>query len=592
MIQDILTPDLGSDDAFPVVEILATVGDELQIDDPIVLLESDKATMEVPTTVAGTLSEITVSIGDAIKTGDLVAKITSSNSASRALEQPTTTKLNDNSAAKKTPETQQQNPTTAKVNLPQIVADIRCETLVLGSGPGGYSAAFRSADLGMETVLIEKYDALGGVCLNVGCIPSKALLHTAHVIEDAAGMAAHGVTFSQPEINLDKIRTHKNNVVGQLTKGIAGMAKMRKVKVIQGYGKFTSTNTIIVEKEGKTQTVAFEKAIIACGSRVITLPFMPEDPRIIDSTGALELSDIPGHLLVIGGGIIGLEMATIYSSLGSKISVVELSPSLMPGADPDLIKPWLKNNKHRFEEILLETKVIAVKTSKAGIKVTFEGKSNETKTYDKVLIAVGRAPNGLLIDAEKAGVAVDERGFISVDSQMRTNIPTIFAIGDVVGQPMLAHKAVHEAHVAAEVAKGEKSHFDARVIPSVAYTLPEIAFTGLTETSAKDKGIAYKTAIFPWAVSGKAIANDAQDGFVKLLFDPESEQILGGGIVGLNAGDLISEICLAIEMGADATDIGKTIHPHPTLSESVGMAAETFHGHCTDLPPKRKTKKK
>ncbi|MBS9777709.1 MAG: dihydrolipoyl dehydrogenase [Gammaproteobacteria bacterium] len=592
MSTDIRTPDLGSDDGFPVVEILAAVGDVLEIDDPIVLLESDKATMEVPATVAGTLTAITVNLGDTVKTGDVVAQIEASDGAQAA---PAT---EDKPVEQKTApaeEPKKEQPVTAAtattVDLSSIEADIRCEMLVLGSGPGGYSAAFRSADLGMDTVLVEKYDTLGGVCLNVGCIPSKALLHTAHVLEDAKAMASHGVTFGEPEIDLDKVRAHKDGVVNKLTGGIAGMAKMRKVNVVQGYGKFTSANTVVVEKDGKTQTIAFEKAIIACGSRVIKLPFMPEDPRVIDSTGALALTDIPEHMLVIGGGIIGMEMATVYSALGAKISVVELSPSLMPGADADLVKPWVKANKHRFEEMLLETKVVAAEATDEGIKVTFEGKSNETKTYDKVLMAVGRAPNGLLIDAEKAGVAVTERGFIDVDSQMRTNVPHIFAIGDVVGQPMLAHKAVHESHVAAEAAKGEKSHFDARVIPSVAYTFPEIAFNGLTETEAKSQGIEYSTSIFPWAASGKAIANDAQDGFVKLLFDPKTDRILGGGIVGLNAGDLISEICLAVEMGADATDIGKTIHPHPTLGESVGMAAEALHGHCTDLPPKRKSKK-
>lgn len=596
MNKEILTPDLGSDDAFPVIEILANVGDELQIDDPIVLLESDKATMEVPATVAGKLTEITVNVGDSLKTGDLVAKIESTDSETETTtDKPVETAekpaepVAEKTVAEKTVETAKANTDSqTATDIKQIDADIHCEMLVLGSGPGGYSAAFRSADLGMDTVLVEKYDTLGGVCLNVGCIPSKALLHTAHVIEDAATMSAHGVTFDKPQIDLDKVRAHKDGVVGKLTQGIAGMAKMRKVNVVQGYGKFTSANTVVVEKDGKTQTVAFEKAIIACGSRVIKLPFMPEDPRVIDSTGALQLADVPKHMLVIGGGIIGMEMATVYSALGAKITVVELSPSLMPGADADLVRTWTKANKHRFEEILLETKVVAAEATDDGIKVTFEGKSNESKTYDKVLMAVGRAPNGLLIDAEKAGVAVGERGFIDVDSQMRTNVPHIFAIGDVVGQPMLAHKAVHEAHVAAEVAKGEKSYFDARVIPSVAYTFPEIAFVGLTENEAKAKGIDYKASIFPWAASGKAIANDAQDGFVKLLFDPATDRVLGGGIVGLNAGDLISEICLAVEMGADATDIGKTIHPHPTLGESVGMAAENLHGHCTDLPPKRK----
>ncbi|PID66895.1 MAG: dihydrolipoyl dehydrogenase [Gammaproteobacteria bacterium] len=591
MNTDILTPDLGSDDAFPVVEILANIGDELQIDDPIVLLESDKATMEVPATAAGKLTEISVKVGDKIKTGDVVAKMAVSENAKveKPAEQAKQPQQKQSPPESKTTtrETTKSAAAIPAVDISQIEADVHCEMLVLGSGPGGYSAAFRSADLGMDTVLVEKYDTLGGVCLNVGCIPSKALLHTAHVIEDAAAMAVHGVAFDKPKIDLDKVRAHKDKVVGRLTQGIAGMAKTRKVKVVQGYGKFASANTVIVEKEGKTQTIAFAKAIIACGSRVIKLPFMPDDPRVLDSTGALQLADVPEHLLVIGGGIIGMEMATVYSTLGAKITVVELSPSLMPGADADLVRTWTKANKHRFAEMLLETKVVAAEAVDEGIKVTFEGKSNESRIYDKVLMAVGRAPNGLLIDADKAGVAVGERGFIEVDSQMRTNVAHIFAIGDVVGQPMLAHKAVHEAHVAAEAAKGEKSHFDARVIPSVAYTFPEIAFVGLTENEAKAQGIAYATSVFPWAASGKAIANDADNGFVKLLFDPATDRLLGGGIVGLNAGDLIAEICLAVEMGADATDIGKTIHPHPTLGESVGMAAEALHGHCTDLPPKR-----
>ena len=601
MTTNIQTPDLGSNDGFPVVEILANVGDKLNIDDPIVLLESDKTTMEIPATVTGELTEIIVALGDNVKSGDIIAKIETSHLESKTAQEKTPKKEKDVKSQKtinasnidnEHPQdniTEKVSTPSPHVNISKIDADIRCEIVVLGSGPGGYSAAFRTADLGMQTVLIEKYDSLGGACLNVGCIPSKALLHTTHVLEDAKAMQARGINFSEPNINLDKIRNHKDSVVGKLTDGIAGMAKKRNVKVVQGFGKFTSPNIIAVEKEGKVQTIVFEKAIIACGSRIIKLPFMPEDPRVIDSTGALELENIPKHMLVIGGGIIGMEMATVYSALGAKISVVELSPSLMPGADSDLVKPWLKANKHRFEEILLETKVIAAKATKDGIKVIFKGKSNESKTYDKVLIAVGRTPNGLSINADKAGVAVNERGFIDVDSQMRTNIDHIFAIGDVAGQPMLAHKAVHEAHVSAEAAKGEKSHFNARVIPSVAYTFPEIAFVGLTETEAQAQNIAYQTSIFPWAASGKAIANDAQDGFVKLLFDPETNRLLGGGIVGLNASDLISEICLAIEMGADATDISKTIHPHPTLSESLGMAAEAHHGHCTDLPPERKT---
>lgn len=593
MNTDILTPDLGSDDAYPVIEMLAAVGDTLAVDDPIILLESDKATMEVPATIAGKLVAFKVNVGNSVKSGDVVAVIAAEN------DNVTANDTNDNSSTPTEVVSDRESTNKSEVqtigsntDISTIEADIHCEVLVLGSGPGGYSAAFRAADLGMDTVLVEKYSSLGGVCLNVGCIPSKALLHTAHVLEDAQNMATHGVTFGEPTIDLDKVRAHKDNVVGKLTGGIAMMAKARKVKVVNGYGKFTGTHTVEVEKDGVIQIIAFEKAIIACGSRVIDLPFMPDDPRVIDSTGALALSEIPEHLLVIGGGIIGMEMATVYSALGAKISVVELSPSLMPGADADLVKPWLKANKHRFEDTLLETKVVAAEATNEGIKVTFEGKSNDSKIYDKVLVAVGRAPNGLLIGADKAGVTVSERGFIDVDSQMRTNVPHIFAIGDVVGQPMLAHKAVHEAHVAAEAAQGAKSHFDARVIPSVAYTFPEIAFAGLTETIAKQQGIAYQVSVFPWAASGKAIANDAQDGFVKLLFDPETDQILGGGIVGLNAGDLISEICLAVEMGADATDIGKTIHPHPTLGESVGMAAEHYHGHCTDLPPKRQRKSK
>jgi len=600
MSTDILTPDLGSDEAFPVVEILANVGDELAKDDPIVLLESDKATMEIPTTVAGKLLAITVSIGDKLTTGDVVAQVAaveaeatsvSVESASASARQsssqssPSSAGATDKTAAEQAIPEVDQTPATAVVDISRIKADVHCQMLVLGSGPGGYSGAFRCADLGLDTVLVEKHEHLGGVCLNVGCIPSKALLHTVHVLEDALSIAEHGVTFIQPDIDIDKIRAHKDAVVARLTKGIAGMAKMRKVKVVSGYGQFLSANVLTVERDGKTQTIAFEQAIIACGSRVIDLPFMPEDPRIIDSTGALALNDIPGHMLVIGGGIIGMEMATVYSALGAKLSVVELSPSLMPGADADLIKPWMKQNAHRFAEILLETKVVAAKATEKGIKVTFAGKSNASKTYDKVLVAVGRAPNGQLIGADKAGVHVDDRGFIAVDSQMRTNVPHIFAIGDVVGQPMLAHKAVHESHVAAEAAAGEKSHFDARVIPSVAYTFPEIAFAGLTESQAQQAGIAYQTSLFPWMASGKAIASDTEQGLTKLLFDSKTGRLLGGGIVGLNAGDLIAEICLGIEMGADATDIGKTIHPHPTLSESVGMAAEAYHGHCTDLPP-------
>jgi dihydrolipoamide dehydrogenase len=454
--------------------------------------------------------------------------------------------------------------------------------VVLGAGPGGYSAAFRAADLGMKTVLVERYPTLGGVCLNVGCIPSKALLHTAAVVDGAKALASHGISFGEPKIDLAKLRDFKTKVVGKLTSGLAGMAKMRKVTVVQGVGTFLDKNRM--EVGGKT--IRFNYAIIAAGSQAAKLPFLPEDPRIVDSTGALELRSLPKKMLVIGGGIIGLEMGTVYSTLGTRLDVVEMMDGLMLGADRDLVNVWQKFNAPRFDKVMLKTRTTKVEAAKDGLRVSFEGA--DPKTYDMILVSVGRVPNGRKIGADKAGIAVDERGYIKVDSQMRTNVPNIFAIGDIAGNPMLAHKAVHEGHVAAEAANGMKSHFDAQVIPSVAYTDPEIAWVGLTEDEAKKNGTPVQVAKFPWAASGRAIANGRDEGFTKVIFDPETHRVLGGGIVGTGAGDLISEIALAVEMGADATDVGKTIHPHPTTSESVGMAAELFEGVCTDLPPQKK----
>ncbi len=472
------------------------------------------------------------------------------------------------------------------------MSEIKTQLVVLGAGPGGYSAAFRAADLGIETVIVDARETLGGVCLNVGCIPSKALLHVAKVIKEAKHLSAHGVTFGEPKIDLDKIREYKDGVVGQLTKGLAGMSKMRKVKHVQGYGKFTGANTLEVEgKDGKT-TITFEKAIIAAGSEPVSLPFIPEDDRVIDSTGALEMKDVPEKMLVLGGGIIGLEMGTVYEALGAKIDVVEFLDQLIPAADKDIMKVFMKDYKDKFN-IMLETKVTAVEAKDDGLYVTFEGKNapSEAVRYDKVLVAVGRRPNGKLIGADAAGVTVDERGFINVDKQMKTNVDHIFAIGDLVGQPMLAHKAVHEGHVAAEVIAGKKHYFDPRCIPSVAYTEPEVAWVGLTEKEAKEQGINYETATFPWAASGRAIASDATNGMTKMIFDKDTARVIGGAMVGTNAGEMLGEIGLAIEMGADAEDVGLTIHAHPTLNESIGLACEIFEGSITDLPnPKAKKK--
>jgi len=470
--------------------------------------------------------------------------------------------------------------------------DHSCDVIVLGAGPGGYSAAFRAADLGARTILVDRWPVLGGVCLNVGCIPSKALLHTAFIIDAARGLAQHGVAFANPEIDLKALAAHKDGVVKKLTNGLAAMAKARKVSTLQGTAAFSDPHHLIVTSEGNRETIVrFEKAIIAAGSEATTLPFLPSDPRIVDSTGALELRHIPKKMLVIGGGIIGLEMATVYSTLGARIDVVEALDGLMLGADRDLVAVWHKVNARWFDRVMMQTKVVAADAKPDGIHVRFEGANTpeELLSYDLVLVAVGRTPNGKTIAAEKAGVAVSDRGFIPVDKGMRTNVHHIFAIGDIAGEPMLAHKAVHEGHVAAENAAGKMSFFDARQIPAVAYTDPEIAWAGVTETDAKRQGIVYRKAVFPWAASGRAIANGREEGFTKLLFDVETQRIIGGGIVGVEAGNLISEICLAIEMGADAVDIGKTIHPHPTLSESIGMAAEVFEGICTDLPPQKQT---
>ena len=471
--------------------------------------------------------------------------------------------------------------------------ELKTQVVVLGGGPGGYSAAFRAADLGLEVTLVESRETLGGVCLNVGCIPSKALLHVAKVIDDAAEMSSHGVTFGAPKIDLDQVRTWKDSVVGQLTGGLEGMAKMRKVKVVSGYGKFTGSNTLVVEGEKDSTTITFDNAIIAAGSKPVNLPFIPQDDRVIDSTGALELKDVPEKLLVLGGGIIGLEMGTVYRALGSAIDVVEFADQLVPAADKDIIKIYQKYVSKKFN-VMLSTKVVGVEAKKDGLYVTFEGKNApaEPVRYDKVLVAVGRTPNGNLLDAEKAGVNVDERGFINVDKQLRTNVSHIFAIGDLVGQPMLAHKAVHEGHVAAEVISGQKHFFDPKCIPSIAYTDPEIAWVGVTEKEAKEQGLSIETAVFPWAASGRAIASARTEGSTKLIFDKDSGRVIGGAMVGINAGEMLGEIGLAVEMGADGEDLALTIHAHPTLNESIGLAAEIFEGSITDLPNKKAVKKK
>ncbi|EMN1930450.1 dihydrolipoyl dehydrogenase [Burkholderia ambifaria] len=585
---EVKVPDIGDFSGVDVIEVNVKPGDVIEKEQTLITLESDKASMEVPSDVAGTVKEVKVKAGEKVSQGTIIAIVEAAATDAAPAKAPEPAKP---AAGAPAPAAAAPAPAAA----PQAgsyagAVDIECDMLVLGAGPGGYSAAFRSADLGMKTVLVERYSTLGGVCLNVGCIPSKALLHTALVIDEAAALASHGITFGKPEVDLDKLRDFKGGVVKKLTTGLAGMAKARKVEVVTGVGAFVDPYHMEVQGENGKKVVKFKQAIIAAGSQAVKLPFMPEDPRVVDSTGALELRQLPKRMLVIGGGIIGLEMATVYATLGAEIDVVEMMDGLMMGADRDLVKVWEKYNAKRFGNVMLKTKTVGAEAKEDGIYVKFEGEKApaEAQRYDLVLVAVGRSPNGKQIGADKAGVAVTDRGFIDVDKQMRTNVPHIFAIGDVVGQPMLAHKAVHEGHVAAEAAHGEKAYFDALQIPSVAYTDPEVAWAGKTEDQCKAEGIKYGKAVFPWAASGRAIANGRDEGFTKLIFDEETHRVIGGGIVGLNAGDLISEVCLAVEMGADAEDIGKTIHPHPTLGESIGMAAELYEGACTDLPPQRK----
>ncbi len=567
-------PDLGDFENVEVIEVVVAPGDVVALEDPLITLETDKATMDVPADQAGTIVSVDVKVGDRVSRGDPLVTLEASA---------------DDVPVEDIEETR-------KMSAPEIVAAVQpsaaathaAQLVVIGAGPGGYTAAFRAADLGMDVILVERWPVLGGVCLNVGCIPSKALLHAAKVIDEAEAMAEHGVVFGKPSIDALKLRDWKNEVIGKLTGGLSTMAKQRKVRVIQGSAKFVSPNRLSLDND---ETIDFEKCIIAAGSEPIMLPNLPDDRRIVDSTGALELAPIPKRLLVVGGGIIGLEMACIYSALGTDVSVVELMDQLMPGTDKDLLRPFTKVVKDRYESIMLKTKVTGMRATVPGIEVTFEGdNAPSVGVYDRVLVAIGRRANGDKLDAENAGVRVDGRGIIEVDKQMRTNVPHIFAIGDLAGGPMLAHKATHEAKVAAEVAHGEKSYFDARTIPSVAYTDPEVAWVGLTELDAKAQGIDYEKAQFPWAASGRALSLGRPEGFTKLLFDPKTERVIGGAVVGPGAGDLIAEIGLAIEMGADAADISMTIHPHPTLSETVAFSAEAFEGTLTDLyiPKKRK----
>lgn len=574
---DVKVPDIGDFDAVPVIGVMVSPGDTVAVEDPLIELESDKATMEVPSPAAGKVVEIKVKEGDEVGEGALILTLEAEGAA--AEEAP----------AKEEAPKPVEAPQAAS---PVAKGDIHGQVVVLGSGPGGYTAAFRAADLGLDVVLIEKNPTLGGVCLNVGCIPSKALLHAAKVITEAEEMDHFGVSLGKPKIDVEKLRGWKQSVVDKLVGGLGGLAKARKVTVVEGKGQFSSANSIDVETADGKKIVTFDQCIVAAGSEPVTLPFIPhEDARVIDSTGALELDGIPGKLLVLGGGIIGLEMGTVYEALGSKVTVVEFMDQIIPGCDKDIVKPLAKRLESRFEEIRVKTKVTAVKAQKNGLMVTMEGPEGaEDKLFDKVLVAVGRRPNGALIALDKAGVAVDDKGFVPVDNQMRTNQPHIFAIGDVVGQPMLAHKAVHEGKVAAEVCAGEKRAFDARVIPSVAYTDPEVAWVGVTETDAKAQGMKVGKGVFPWAASGRSLSLGRDEGITKVIFDPEDDRVIGAAIVGPNAGDLIAEVALAIEMGADATDLGHTIHPHPTLSETVNFAAEMFEGTITDLMPPKKRK--
>lgn len=572
-VEDINVPDIGDFDAVEVIEVLVAVGDKVNADDALITLESDKASMDIPSPSSGVVKDIKISVGDKVSKGGLILTLETQAQSSPA----------------STPSTV----TSEKVESFEGSSDEQADVVVLGSGPGGYTAAFRAADLGLKTILVEKHSTLGGVCLNVGCIPSKALLHAAKVIDEAEDFKSHGISFDKPHLDIDKLRGWKAGVVKQLTGGLAGLAKQRKVKVITGLGKFVDSNHLnVTDDQGNTTVIGFKNCIVAAGSKPVRLPFIPhDDPRVIDSTGALEMDSVPKKLLVIGGGIIGLEMATVYHSLGSKITVVEMLDSLIAGADKDIVKPLHNRLKKRYDSIMLQTRVTEVKAQKNGLKVTFEGKNAPEKPqlFDKVLVSVGRIPNGKNLDAENAGVNVDERGFIHVDKQLRTNIQNIFAIGDIVGQPMLAHKAVHEGKTAAEVCAGQNVEFGAKVIPSVAYTDPEVAWVGLTETEAKDQGVKIGKGAFPWAASGRSLSLGRNEGMTKLLFDEQTDRLLGGGIVGPNAGDLIAEVALAIETNCDAADIGLTIHPHPTLSETVAMAAEAFEGTITDLyMPKKK----
>lgn len=587
---ELKVPDIGGHENVDIIAVEIKAGDTVALEQTLITLETDKATMDVPAETAGVVKEVKVKVGDKISEGGVIAVVEAAGAAE---------------APKAAPAAEAPKAATPAPQAARFVgsADAEYDVVVLGGGPGGYSAAFAAADEGLKVALIEQYSTLGGVCLNVGCIPSKALLHNAAVIDEVKHLAANGIKFNEPEIDINGLRSYKEKVIAKLTGGLAGMAKARKVDIIRGNGQFVGANHIEVSltesaqyeqatQTGEKKTIAFKNAIIAVGSRVVKLPFIPEDPRIVDSTGALELRQVPERMLIIGGGIIGLEMGTVYSTLGARLDVVEMMDGLMQGADRDLEKVWEKMNAHRFDNIMTGTKTVAVEAKEDGIYVTFEGEKapKEPQRYDLVLVAAGRAPNGKLCSAEKAGVAVTERGFIEVDKQQRTNVPHIYAIGDVVGQPMLAHKAVHEAHVAAENCAGHKAYFDARVIPGVAYTDPEVAWVGVTEEIAKRDGIKITKSVFPWAASGRAIANGRDEGFTKLIFDAETGLIIGGGIVGTHAGDMIGEICLAIEMGCDAVDIGSTIHPHPTLGESIGMAAEVANGTCTDLPPQKKKK--
>ncbi len=615
-IIDIKVPDIGDFKEVAIIELLVKPGDTVKAEQSLITVESDKASMEIPCSHAGVVQDLKVKLGDKVSEGSVILSLqvqgdSASPAAPAVAAAPTPSVAPASVAPAGSAQTSQTPVAAPNAQAYAGPSDLQCDVLVLGGGPGGYSAAFRAADLGLKVVLVERYATLGGVCLNVGCIPSKALLHVAAVMDEVSHMADLGVSFGQPQLDIDKLRAHKEKVIGKLTGGLGAMAKMRKVTVVRGLGQFVGSHHVRVEetqgngqeKSGTHQVIGFKHAIIAAGSQAVRLPFLPDDPRIVDSTGALALKSVPQKMLIIGGGIIGLEMGTVYSTLGARLEVVEMLDGLMQGADRDLVKVWEKMNQHRFDRIMLKTKTVGATATPEGIRVQFEGLdgSKSEGVYDLVLQAVGRTPNGKKIGAEQAGVLVTDRGFIEVDHQMRTHARHIFAIGDIVGQPMLAHKAVHEAHVAAEVIAGELQGkpelacvaFDARVIPSVAYTDPEVAWVGLTEEQAKAQGIKVKKGLFPWSAAGRAIANGRDEGFTKLLFDDSPEahghgRILGGGIVGTHAGDMIGEIALAIEMGADAVDIGKTIHPHPTLGESIGMAAEVAHGSCTDMPPARR----